>query len=408
MTIQHIFKLKKVGVPLVLWSFLFAFFISCSSDDDQSGEPYFTIEENPTGISVDYNEASKSYVVRANGSWKIVAQDHVDWVRAFPDEGEDDGIFKMLVDENETFEARMTHFAFILNGQEQPTLFRVEQQANVPSMTIDNSEKGIAVPSAEGDFSVFVKANLDWTYSLDDDSWLTEKSVSNKEIKFSAPKNMGSSRTVVLTVHSAKYPELDQSIKIRQSSGSIILEEDFSWLNYGSAIFYETSGEKRMDLWTAEELGRGWTSTENAQSSNQQLVYARSGFVKLGKTGYGGDLISPPLSDLDKPTDVRVVFKAVPYQTAKGTRDDNTLQVSVVGPGKVSVNSLSVDNWPDYEVDPDNVKAWQSEEAIYEFVITGATSETRIKFLGGDYDLQGVGAGKNRIFLDDIKAIIIE
>lgn len=404
MNIHYIFNLKKVGVSLVLLSFLF----SCSNDDNQSGDPYFMIEENPTGISVDFNEISKSYVVRANGSWQIVAQDSSDWVRPFPAEGEDDGIFKILLNENDTFEARTTNFAFILNGQEQPTLFRVEQEGNIPSIEIENADVGIAVPSAEGEFSVYVKSNLDWTYSLDDDSWLTEKRLSTKEIKFSVPKNTGSARTAVLTVHSAQYPELDKTVTVRQSSGSIILEEDFSWLNYANAIFYETSGEKRMDLWTAEEKAKGWTSTENAESSNQQLVYARTGFVKLGKTSYGGDLISPPLSELDEPTDVRVVFKAVPYQTKKGTRDDNTLNISVIGPGQVSVNSFTIDNWPDYDVDPENVIAWQSEDATYEFVITGATSETRIKFLGGDYDLKNVGAGKNRVFLDDIKVVIIE
>lgn len=408
MNVQYIFSLRKVGVSLVLLSFLFSFFISCSSDDDQSGEPYFMIEENPTGISVDYNKMSKSYVVRANGSWQIVAQTNVDWVRPFPAEGEDDGIFKMLVDENDTFEARTANFAFLVSGEEQPTLFRVEQEGNIPSIAIENADVGIAVPSAEGEFSVFVKSNLDWTYSLSDDSWLTEKGLSNKEIKFNVPKNTGSARKTELTVHSAQYPKLDKTVIIRQSSGSIILEEDFSWLNYGSAIFYETSGETRMDQWTAEETAKGWTSTENADASNQQLVYARAGFVKLGKTSYGGDLISPPLSDLDAPTDVRVVFKAVPYQTKKGTRDDNTLNISVVGPGQANVSSFTIGNWPDYDSDPDTVATWQKEDATYEFTITGATAETKIKFLGGDYELKNVGAGKNRIFLDDIKVVIIQ
>lgn len=408
MNIQYVFNVRKVGVSVMLLALLSSFLISCSSDDEQAGEPYFTIEENPTGITADYNKTTKSYVVRANGSWKIVAQSDADWTRPFPDEGEDDGIFQIIVDENDTFDPRSTNFAFVLNGQEQPTLFRVEQEGNIPSIAIEDAEAGIAVASAEGDFSVYIKSNLDWTYSLDDDSWLTEKSLSDKEIKFSVPKNTGSARTAVLTVHSAQYPELDTSVTIRQSSGSIILEEDFSWLNYGDVIFYETSGEKRMDQWTAEELARGWTSTENPESKNEQLVYARTGFVKLGKTSYGGDLISPKLSDLDAPTDVRVEFKAVPYQTKKGTRDDNTLHVSVIGPGQVSVNSFTIDNWPDYDADPDAVEAWKKEEATYEFVITGATADTRLKFLGGDYALKGVGAGKNRIFLDDIKVKIIE
>ena len=73
------------------------------------------------------------------------------------------------------------------------------------------------------------------------------------------------------------------------------VKQHFDWLNYGSTIFYTTSGETRMDSWTSEELNRGWSSSENTFSSNQRVVYARTGFLKLGKTGYGGDLISRPL-----------------------------------------------------------------------------------------------------------------
>jgi hypothetical protein len=138
------------------------------------------------------------------------------------------------------------------------------------------------------------------------------------------------------------------------------------------------------------------------------VVYARTGFLKLGKTGYGGDLISRPLASLDEPSKIRVTFKAVPYQTQAGTQDDNLLNVSVVGPGTININSFVIDNWPNYDIDPECIAVWESDTAKYEFIITDATAETRIKFLGGDYNLKGVGKGKNRIFLDDIKVEIIE
>jgi hypothetical protein len=52
---------------------------------------------------------------------------------------------------------------------------------------------------------------------------------------------------------------------------------------------------------------------------------------------------------------------------------------------------------------------WSAPEATRTFTITGATSETQIKFLGNDYDLRigVVTINKNRIFLDDIKVEII-
>jgi len=88
------------------------------------------------------------------------------------------------------------------------------------------------------------------------------------------------------------------------------------------------------------------------------------------------------------------------------------LKVSVIGPGTVSQEQFVIDNWPVYPVE--NAEAycigmWSAPEATRTFTITGATSETQIKFLGGDYDLRPtvVTINKNRIFLDDIKVEIV-
>jgi len=386
--------------------FISIIFTSCESEDSISEDAYFTIEENPTGMNVGVNGEIKSFVVRSNRSWKIVGQEEVDWVKAFPAKGDDDGIFKIIVKENITFDARTTNFVFLVDGNEQPTLFRVDQEANVPFIVLDKAEEGISIASIGGNFSININANVQWTYTLSDGSWLTEAELSDNEIKLTSERNKGDERSATLIVKSSQYPNLDKQIIITQSAGNIILEENFNWLNYANAILYEYKGEERMDNWTAEEIAKGWTSTENTFTNNQKVIYGRKGFVKLGKTGYGGDLISRPLSSLDGATTVRVTFKAVPYQTKGGTKDDNILNVSVLGPGTTSINSLTIDNWPDYVADPECVEVWKSNTAKYEFTVTGATSETQIKLLGGDYYLKGVGAGKNRIFLDDIKVEI--
>jgi len=98
--------------------------------------------------------------------------------------------------------------------------------------------------------------------------------------------------------------------------------------------------------------------------------------------------------------------------TAAGTKDDNILKVSVVGPGTVSTSQFTIDNWPVYPADAGTHTAyctalWNEPAATRTFNVTGATSDTQIKFLGNDYYLVGVGAGKNRIFLDDIKVEIV-
>ena len=382
--------------------------VSCNDDEKSTGDPYFTIEENPTGLLVDINGITQSYVVRSNQPWEVVAQSEGAWVKAFPNKGDDDGIFKFIVEENNTFEARVMNFAFLVNGKEQPALFRVEQEANVPFITVQNAGEGISVASAGGNFQINLNTNVEWTYQITNGNWIQNIETTETSIKLSAEKNKGTERSATLTISSTNHPALSKNVTITQLDGSIVLEEHFDWLTYGSTIFYTTSGEKRMDSWTQDEMDRGWTSTPNTNSSNQQVVYARTGFVKLGKTGYGGDLISPKFLILDEETNVKVTFKAVPYQTKGGTQDDNILNVGVIGPGTTSVDAFTISNWPDYDADPDCTAIWEDASATYTFTITGATAETQLQLLGGDFALVGVGKGKNRIFLDDIKVEIID
>lgn len=390
--------------------FLFSLAIAgCSDDDSVSGDPYFSIEENPTGLSASVGGVTKSYVVRSNRPWQIVAQGDGDWARAFPAEGKDDGIFKFIVGKNPTFDARVMNFAFVVDGEEQPVLFRIEQAPTVPNIAIKDADLGIAVQSAGGDASVTVTATVAWTVSVEDNDWLTAEKISDTGIRLTAQKNMAGRRSVTLTVMSPEFPELDQEVVITQLPGSILLQEDFSWLAYGSAVTYDTNGETRFDLWTQAERDHGWTSTPVAASGNQPIVYARQGFIKLGKTAVGGDIISPKM-DIDGTKNIKVTFKAAAYISAGGAVDDRILKVFALGAGTTSVSQFTIDNIPNSQAQDGSgiVNNIWADDRAYSFTITGATADTQVKFLGNDYNLTGVGQGKNRIFLDDIKIEIIE
>ncbi len=397
-------------VSLILASALFI--TSCDKPEVEEGDPFFGIEGDPTGLSVNKSAKTQSYVVRSNRAWEIVKKGDSDWVKVFPDKGDDDGIFKIIVSENQTFDARTENFAFVVDGEEQPVLFRVDQAGNVPYITLPAS---VTIPAAGGVFSVDVVSNVPWTYSLSDDTWLTQQSLTTQKITFVAEENTSiDPRAVTLTLTATGYPAVVSTVALNQSPGTVVLEESFSWLAYGSPVFYTTTGETRIDSWTQAQKDIGWTSTVNTTegSGTTPLLYARQGFVKLGKTAYGGDLISPALSKIVGTVNVRVTFKAIPYMTAAGTKDDNFLNVSVIGPGTVSQGQFIIDNWPVYPADAGAVTAycigmWSEPAATRSFTVTGATAETKIKFLGYDYYLVGVGAGKNRIFLDDIKVEII-
>jgi hypothetical protein len=413
-------KNLKSTALVILPLFLFSLFLlsSCKEDPIQE-DPFFTIEGDPTGLTVTKAAKTQAYVVRSNRPWEIVNNDDADWVKAFPEKGDADGIFKIIVEANETFNPRSSNFAFLVNGVEQPVLFLVEQAGNVPYITLPAS---VTIPAAGGEFSVDVASNVPWDAALSDNSWLQDIAVTNQKITFVAEENTSiDPRETILTLTAVGFPSVISTVVLTQSPGTVVLEEDFSWLAYGSPVFYTTTGETRIDNWTQEQKDKGWTSTINtvegsvpAGSDPTPLLYARQGFVKVGKTSYGGDLISPALSKLVGTQTVTVTFKAIPYMTAAGTMDDNILNVSVIGPGTVSQSQFIIDNWPVYPADAGAatdycIGMWSAPQAIRTFTITGATAETRIKFLGGDYDLRPtvVTINKNRIFLDDIKVEIV-
>ncbi len=369
MKINSFYKLKDSAILIFAFYLIsVSLFTSCNENSDENtGDKFFAIEGNPTGLTTGIAGVSQSYVVRSNRSWKIVAQTEGNWVQAFPAEGDDDGIFKINVTANNTFDARTMNFAFIVDGVEQPVLFRVDQDKAIPSLVIAEAAAGKNINQAAQDLKINVKANVTYTYSSDA-SWLTFKKAD--------VGTLGTDLTFEATANTAV-----------------------------NSIFYTTTGETRYDSWTDAEKAKGWTTSVNPAYKFVAL-YARTGFVKLGLTSYGGDLISPKLSTLTGTKDLLVKFKAVPYKTAAGTKDDNILNVSIIGPGTISTSKFIIDNWPDYTADPSCTAIWSDILTERSFTITGATSETQIKFLGGDYALSGVGAGKNRIFIDDIKVLI--
>lgn len=392
-----------------VWTLFCLFLLACNDTDDNfAGEAYFSIEGNPTGLSADIEGTAKSYVIRSNCPWQIVAQDGGDWVEAFPNEGKDDGIFKFIVNENPTFDVRTMNFAFVVDGEEQPVFFRIDQNANIPYITIPDVEEGVSMLAAGGDVTIEVKSNIEWSYSLSDDSWLSEKKVWDDEIVLTVERNIGEQRTATLTIRSDQY-DVSQNIVITQLPGNILLNEDFNWLMYGSIYPYEYKECVRYDSWAQEEKDRGWIVTPNEYSSNQPLCYGSYGYVKLGKTKYGGDLITPKF-EIVGTVNLKVTFKSAVYISSGGNVDDRVLKVFALEAGTTSISEFSIDNVPNSKTEDEagvENDIWADDRA-YSFIVTGATSETRIKFLGGDYNLDGVGQGKNRILLDDINIEIIE
>lgn len=386
--------------------------VSCSDDDDKVGKPYFRIEDDPTGHSFDMNSSTVSFVVRSNRTWKVVPQEEGDWVTPSPINGKGSGPLEFTVEENESFDQRVMNFAFIVDGVEQSVLFRIEQEAGVPFLEVSDTEQGLSVFASGGEVEIDVAGNAPWTYSIDKD-WLSEIEKTETKLSLVAEENNDAERKAIVTITSSLLPDFSAQVEITQSSGAAILEEDFNWLNYGSGKPYETANLKRYEYWTQEERDRGWYSSPNPFSKDEHLLYALVGYVKLGKTNYGGDLISPKLEGIEGTADVKVTFKSMGYLTAgAGTKDDNLLKVFALNDGEIEGQSeYIIDNFPNNRGDDEAGvinDAWAPEVAERSFIIRGATSETQIRFLGNAFDLRDNVPNKNRVFLDDIKVKIIQ
>lgn len=394
--------------------------ISCSDDEDEKGEPYFELEEGRTSFEGSSGKTEYIVTARSNCSWNIVSKtEDADWVRPFPEEGDKDGRFKLIVKANETFAARSAQFAMVVNNVEYPVLLNVSQEAAVPNISVGDGSGTVKVASDAGQTSITSKANVAWTCVVDEaaTSWLQVVSISEDGmIYLQVEKNTGVERTGILHCISEEQPSANIDIQVVQAAGSVIMQEDFSWLTYGQLDGvidppYTTDRQKRIDLWTDDEKAHGWTSTIVGNGGGDTpLVYACYGYVKLGKTSWAGDLISPKLN-LQEATDVTVTFKAMGYISAGGGKDDNVLYISVIGPGTVQTesNPFIIDNYPNSSKNENgsDYDPWNPEIAERSFQIIGATGETQIKFMAGqEYSLGS--SKKNRIFMDDITVAIQE
>lgn len=394
--------------------------ISCSDNEDEKGEPYFELEEGRTSFEGSSGKTEYIVTVRSNCSWNIVSKtEDADWVRPFPEEGDKDGRFKLIVKANETFAIRSAQFAMVVDNVEYPVLLNVSQEAAVPNISVGDGSGTVKVASDAGQTSITSKANVAWTCVVDEaaTSWLQVVSISEDGmIYLQVEKNTGVERTGILHCISEEQPSANIDIQVVQAAGSVIMQEDFSWLTYGQLDGvidppYTTDRQKRIDLWTDDEKAHGWTSTIVGNGGGDTpLVYACYGYVKLGKTSWAGDLISPKLN-LQEATDVTVTFKAMGYISAGGAKDDNVLYISVIGPGTVQTesNPFIIDNYPNSSKNENgsDYDPWNPEIAERSFQIIGATGETQIKFMAGqEYSLGS--SKKNRIFMDDITVAIQE
>lgn len=395
-------------------------FSGCKDNDDPVGDPYLTFDNIEGTINVSKagitQAKRKAVTVRSNSPWKVSLEnpDDSSWLHFFIDEGEDDGIIYYWVDKNSTFDQREGKINLSENGKVLNSL-DIVQEADVPNITIKDGSNGFTIAPEGSVLKVAIDANITWKATLTPDvDWARITNVTEDSIFVTIDKNEEDERTVNLSlVGEGEHSGVSTTALITQKDESLIFNDNLSWLQEGEEKpTYETP-EIRIDLWNDAEKAAGWSSLSN-------WAYGGRGYIKLGKTNYNGDVISPALSKLKKPTDVKVTFQSMGYVSAGGVKDASVVKVGVIGPGEVNgdeVKTISINGatyrcvrfvntvFPNSEKNEngEDYDPWAQPGSYHSFTITGATAETKIIFVGGDN--WNKVKGKNRVFLKSVEVV---
>lgn len=149
--------------------------VSCD-DEENTADPYFTIEGGQTSFEGTSDKAEYTVTIRSNRSWRIVSKsENSEWARPFPDEGDKDGRFKFIVKANDTFDSRKAEFAILIDNEEYPVLLTVGQGAAVPSIVVGDGTGIVKAASEGGTLAVTSQANVEWTCVVDEAAagWLS-------------------------------------------------------------------------------------------------------------------------------------------------------------------------------------------------------------------------------------------
>ena len=212
------------------------------------------------------------------------------------------------------------------------------------------------------------------------------------------------------------------SLITAQAEDLVVLEENFDKLEAVTDAGVHKYGK---NPWTGKDregveyqpnyasiVKDGNVDDLNGWSSNTTYLYACQGFVRISKTSYGGDLVSPKFTALAgmEPTDVTLSWQAIGYSSrpvyegdtyvSGETHDYQWYAVAVLGAGKIEgakkmgtiayvdadKNALNVEAAcleipSDCFITKDTLEAWGFEGTKQQLIIKGATAETQVAFM---------------------------
>lgn len=211
-------------------------------------------------------------------------------------------------------------------------------------------------------------------------------------------------------------------------------------------VSYQPNYTNLVTAGEAEDLN-GW-------SSRTGYLYTCYGFVRISKTNYGGDLLSPKFTALTEATDVKLSWQGIGYSSVQTldsvgnyksglVHDYQYYCVAVLGAGEIegASRTMTVKYKDEYNNDlsvpaavieiptncfitPDTTEAWSFEGTKNTLTIKGATAETQVAFMStipatkttnyATTDMpiatdapHGTNVKVNRVIFDNIKVVTV-
>ena len=306
------------------------------------------------------------------------------------------------------------------------------------NFSLSTTEPVVEFDGDGDELTITVTTNVsDWQVDWQVESiqnWLIVERTGTSVVVSAEKNHSGSERAALLLFTSENFPAINTSIEITQDIGTpavVIFEDDFSWLGIETATLPaspvnlgSTSGERAFNSWAADFGAHGWTSTPTVNGSNNApWHYSRYQYVKYGRGGNSADLITPKLANIVGVQDIIVSFKLNAYVGSAGNEiTDFTIKVTgggtiteILKVGKHTVTGvpchgvvtqqgahfIACNDWED-----GSALNWDPDYSERSFVVTGATSETQIHFIGdGTYQARQI-AGNRRFGFDDVLIIL--
>lgn len=179
------------------------------------------------------------------------------------------------------------------------------------------------------------------------------------------------------------------------------LDEDFTWLRYGSANPIEIQNETSIANWSVLEKEKGWTASVNEEDGIVN-TYGKNGYIKLGSELSGGNIITPYLTSIARDSAFLVSLNAIAYSSVVNEKDNNQLTVNILSGGEfLDGKTSNTFNLNYYNSSDDDLATNMWNDSAIDFYVRTNIDNP----ISGTTRFQFVSNG--RVFIDNVSIYVL-